>query len=168
MQIIYKPIKNIYLRIDKDGELKITAPRRASLHQIQKLVEERQAWIEKAQNKHRNQSLNSQNQVKIDLNQAKIELTKRIRELAKGHNLPFNKLGFRSQKTRFGSCSSQKNISLNYQLFNMPQDFVDYVLMHELVHTRYMNHGQDFWNLLELICPGAKNFHRQRRDHVLK
>ncbi len=168
MQIIYKPIKHIYLRIDKDGELRITAPRRASLTQIQKLIEDRQDWIEKAQAKYKNQKVNLQNYKEINQTQVKIELTQRIRDLSGEHNLPFNKLSFRSQKTRFGSCSSQKNISLNYQLANMPQDFVDYVLKHELVHTKYMNHGKDFWNLLELICPGAKNFHRQRRNYVLK
>ena len=168
MQIIYKPIKYIYLRVDKDGELKITAPKRASLIQIQKLVEDRQNWIKKAQEKQYKNKSNIQNHIEIDFNQTKAELTRRIIELSEQHNLPFNKLGFRSQKTRFGSCSSKKNISLNYQLARMPQNFIDYVLLHELVHTKYMNHGQDFWKLLEFICPEARIIHRQRGKYSLK
>ena len=71
-----------------------------------------------------------------------------IRRLSEDLNLPFNRVSFRGQKTRWGSCSSQKNISLNYKLLFLPAPMVNYVFIHELVHTVHMNHSEQFWQLV--------------------
>ncbi|WP_346291911.1 SprT family zinc-dependent metalloprotease [Sphaerothrix gracilis] len=62
--------------------------------------------------------------------------------------LPYRQVAIRGQKTRWGSCSSQQHISLNYKLLFLPPSLVDYVLVHELCHTRQMNHSPAFWSLV--------------------
>jgi len=72
----------------------------------------------------------------------------------------FSKLSIRAQKTRWGSCSSSKNISLNCKLLFMPEKVVKYVMIHELCHTLQMNHSQKFWGLVEECDPHFKE-HRK-------
>jgi len=67
--------------------------------------------------------------------------------------LGFNKMSVRSQKTRWGSCSRHGNISLNDQLLFLPAKSVEYLMIHELCHTRHLNHSKAFWALVESHCP---------------
>jgi predicted metal-dependent hydrolase len=71
-----------------------------------------------------------------------------MRRLSEDVGLPCNRISFRGQKTRWGSCSSQKNISLNYKLLFLPAPLVNYVFVHELAHTVHMNHSDQFWQLV--------------------
>ena len=84
---------------------------------------------------------------------AKAFLPPRITELSAAHNLPYKRLFIRSQRTKWGTCSTQGNISLNWRLILAPKHVVDYVILHELIHTRVMNHSHGFWVLLKAICP---------------
>jgi predicted metal-dependent hydrolase len=84
-------------------------------------------------------------------------LTKRVVELSEKHRLAYGRLFVRSQRTRWGSCSGKRNISLNWRLITAPPDVIDYVILHELVHTRVMDHSQRFWVNLAAICPGYKS-----------
>jgi len=68
-------------------------------------------------------------------------------------NLPFNRLFIRGQKTRWGSCSHQRNISLNWKLVKMPEGVITYVIVHELAHLREMNHTARFWEIVAAWCP---------------
>lgn len=72
-----------------------------------------------------------------------------LQQLSHSAGLHYNKLQVRKQKTRWGSCSSRLTISLNYKLLFLPPQFARYVLLHELAHTRYLNHSKAFWALLE-------------------
>ena len=75
-----------------------------------------------------------------------------ISQLSQRSGLKFDRLSIRSQKTRWGSCSSRGNISLNDQLLFAPPDCVEYLIIHELCHTRHMNHSAAFWNLVGEHC----------------
>lgn len=88
--------------------------------------------------------------------EAKLYLSTRIDELSILYNLPFVKLSIRDQKSRWWSCSSRKNISLNRRLYLMPVEVSDYVIIHELVHTVHMNHGKDFRAKVGDLCPDYK------------
>lgn len=76
-----------------------------------------------------------------------------LRELSFDLSLPFQRVTIRGQKTRWASCSSQKNISLNYKLLFLPPDLVHYVFVHELCHTVHMNHSSQFWHLVGSKLP---------------
>lgn len=88
--------------------------------------------------------------------QAAPYLHERIQDLSEQCQLPFNKLSFRSQHTRWGSCSHEKNISLNYKLIFMDEDLIDYVLIHELAHTVYLDHSKRFWTLVAQHFPNYR------------
>lgn len=62
----------------------------------------------------------------------------------------------REQRTRWGSCSGKNNISLNVKLVLLPEELIDYVILHELVHTRIHNHGKKFWDELDIYTGNAK------------
>lgn len=80
---------------------------------------------------------------------AKTIFNKMLQELAEIHGFHYHRLSIRTQKTRWGSCSSQKNINLNSKLLFMPEEVVKYVIIHELCHTVEMNHSSRFWTLVE-------------------
>lgn len=83
--------------------------------------------------------------------EAKALLPKRLKDLAQTHGFQYNKVTIRNNRRNWGSCSSRNNISLNLQLMKMPDRLIDYVLLHELVHTEIKNHGPEFWTRLDSI-----------------
>lgn len=82
---------------------------------------------------------------------AKAILPQRLYLLSNQHNLPFTDVKINSSRGRWGSCSARKSINLSYFLVLLPQHLIDYVLLHELCHTREMNHSEDFWILLNSV-----------------
>jgi hypothetical protein len=75
-----------------------------------------------------------------------------LARVARQTGLSYRQVSIRSQKTRWGSCSSSGNISLNDQLLFLPQDAVEYLMIHELCHTRHLNHSPAFWALVQTHC----------------
>jgi len=92
----------------------------------------------------------------IDHEEARKILVARLNELAEKHGFMYNKIFIRKQKTRWGSCSAKNNISLNVKLLLLPEKLMDFIILHELVHTRVKNHGKDFWAELLKIEPDGK------------
>ena len=89
--------------------------------------------------------------------EAELYLPKRLKELADQHGLRFRKTCIRNTRTRWGSCSSENNINLCIHLMKLPDDLIDYVLLHELAHTIEKNHSKKFWDLLtELLGQNSK------------
>lgn len=85
---------------------------------------------------------------------AKIILPPRLYMLAEQHRLPYKSAKINSSRGRWGSCSAAKAINLSYFLVLLPPHLIDYVLLHELCHTREMNHGDHFWELLNGLTGG--------------
>ena len=80
----------------------------------------------------------------------------RVTYFAEQHNLMVNQIRIKNQKTMWGSCSSKNNINLNYLLLMAPMKVIDYVIIHELVHTIHRNHSIEFWSSVESIMPDYK------------
>jgi predicted metal-dependent hydrolase len=78
-------------------------------------------------------------------------LPQRLNELAGKHNFVYKGVTVRNNKCRWGSCSSKNNISLNIQMMKLPDELIDYILLHELVHTEVKNHGPGFWDKLDQV-----------------
>lgn len=83
--------------------------------------------------------------------EAKKLLPQRLTKLAEIYGFEFQKITIRNNKRNWGSCSAKNNISLNLQLMKLPDELIDYVLLHELVHTKIKNHGPKFWEMLNSI-----------------
>jgi predicted metal-dependent hydrolase len=99
--------------------------------------------------------------------EAKKYLPLRVRELANQFGFTYNKVSIKKAKTRWGSCSAKNNINLNIQLMRLPDPLIDYVILHELMHTREKNHQRSFWNKLEQILPGARQLDKRLNSYNL-
>ena len=84
---------------------------------------------------------------------ARAELGPKLRELSERHGLAVAGFSIRNQKSRWGSCSREGRIALNFRLVQMPPHVSDYVLLHELMHLKQQNHSRRFWRLVEAACP---------------
>ncbi|WP_302562268.1 M48 family metallopeptidase [Phocaeicola coprocola] len=81
-------------------------------------------------------------------------------------DLPYNKVTISKARSRWGSCSSKRDISLSFYLMLLPAHLMDYVILHELAHTREMNHGPKFWELLNQLTDGkALALRKELRIH---
>lgn len=100
--------------------------------------------------------------------QAKEELPPRLAQLAAIHGFRYNKVFIKNNVSNWGSCSSLKNINLNLRLVTLPQELQDYVMLHELCHLKYLNHGKDFHALLESVCPGHRELARRMKEYKIK
>ena len=99
---------------------------------------------------------------------ARQELTPRVERYAEQTDLPFERLQWRLQKTRWGSCSSNRTISLNAAILLLQPTLADYVILHELCHLKYMSHGPRFWSLLTRHCNAdAKALDRELNEFAL-
>lgn len=97
--------------------------------------------------------------------EAKAYLPKRLKELAEKHGFKYENVSIKNTKTRWGSCSSTNNINLNLHLMRVPEHLIDYVLLHELVHTVVKNHGVKFWLLLEQCYPDSKKADKEMNNY---
>jgi predicted metal-dependent hydrolase len=81
------------------------------------------------------------------------ELPPRVQAYAAEHQVTVNRISVRNQKSRWGSCSRRGTISLNWRLIHTPLPVQDYVILHELMHLRQMNHSARFWQEVKSVCP---------------
>lgn len=142
MRILVKPFQGVLVKY----------PKGASRPQVDRFVSKNHDWIQNALAHARDIEMKSRAHFKAhghtDKKVIKRFLGQRLTVLASQHQFHYNKVSYRNQKSRWGSCSAQNNISLNMKLYFLPGDLRDYVLLHELAHTREKNHGPAFWDIL--------------------
>jgi len=98
--------------------------------------------------------------------EAREYLPGRLAKLAEQCGFRYNGLTIRNNKSNWGSCSSRNTISLNLHLMKMPDHLIDFILLHELVHTRVKNHGPEFWKMLDAVTGGqARNLTREVKKY---
>jgi predicted metal-dependent hydrolase len=97
---------------------------------------------------------------------AKTELPARVTELAKLHGLTVKRVSVRDQRSRWGSCSMRGGLSLNWRLIQTPDLVRDYIIVHELMHLREMNHSSRFWKLVYAAFPQTDEAERWLKQHA--
>jgi len=102
---------------------------------------------------------------KILRKEAKKHLPNRVDYFAKKHQFNYNKITIKNSKTRWGSCSNTNNINLNLHLMRLSDNLIDYVVLHELVHTKIKNHQKEFWDLLDIVSGDAKGLDKELKKH---
>ncbi|MCU4176804.1 M48 family metallopeptidase [Carboxylicivirga sp. N1Y90] len=101
--------------------------------------------------------------------EAKRFLPGRLAILANEHGIRYNNVTIKNLKSRWGSCSGCNNINLNLHLMRLPDELIDYVLLHELSHVREKNHGPRFWTLLDQLCDGkARELDKAMNEYQTK
>ena len=95
-------------------------------------------------------------------------LPARTQQLAELHQLAPTAITVRNQSTRWGSCSEAGRISLNWRLIQVPLEVRDYVILHELMHMKELNHSRNFWNLVEAACPGYQQHERWLKTNAVR
>ena len=96
---------------------------------------------------------------------ARVVLGSRLMELAAEHHVQVAGVSIRDQRTRWGSCSANGHISLNWRLIQMPPPVRDYVLLHELAHIALPNHSRKFWRVVERLYPEWRDAERWLKGH---
>jgi len=99
------------------------------------------------------------------LQEAERLLPQRLAALAEAHGFAYTSVTVKQLKTKWGSCDQRHNITLNYYLLQLPWNLIDYVLIHELVHTEHLNHSVEFWARFEESLPGAKKIRKELRTY---
>ena len=99
--------------------------------------------------------------------EAKAALPPRLAQLAALHGFTYNKVRIKHNSSNWGSCSELGNINLNLNLMRLPEHLRDFVMLHELCHLRYLNHGPEFHALLESVCPGHRTLARELKTYRL-
>lgn len=148
--------KNIYLRINNRGEITVSAPLRTSKKDIDVFVLEKLDWIIQAKNRVEKLEFPqpvSPQEKKIELIRAKKVIIIRVKELAEKLDFKHNHISVKDMKSRWGSCSADKNLNFNFRLYYLPVELMDYVIIHEFCHLIEMNHGEKFWKLVGSYCP---------------
>jgi predicted metal-dependent hydrolase len=153
-------------------EVTVTVPRGFSLKRAEAFVQSKQAWIRKHLIK--NQQIEDIREKQPELSPQELErvqndLFARMERFSDQYDLPYRRAAFRCQKTKWGSCSNQNNISLNINIAFLPEHLQDYILLHELCHIRHMNHSKAFWAQLDEYCGGkAKEYAKELKTHPMK
>jgi len=150
------------IRVDDDGAVRVTIPRWGSKREAAAFVEREQRWIAKERRRveqereraKRNRAEGpSPEAIGALRERAMRELPIRLRELAATHGVRVARVSVRNQKWRWGSCSKNGHICLNWRLVQMPDWVRDYVIVHELMHVKRMDHSPKFWTLVARVCP---------------
>lgn len=94
-------------------------------------------------------------------------LTSRVSYFAQTMGLEYQELKFRKMKSRWGSCSSKRIITLNTMLMKVEKELIDYVVVHELAHLVHMNHSRDFHHLVAAYLPQAKLYRKKLKNTTL-
>lgn len=100
--------------------------------------------------------------------EAETTLPSQLQLIAKQYGFSYKNLVIRKLTSRWGSCSSHKIITLSYFMVQLPDELINYVILHELVHTQHLNHSRDFWHKLEELVPDARRKRKLLHAHKLR
>jgi predicted metal-dependent hydrolase len=157
-----KRSKRINISVAPFYGVRVAVPYSSSFDKAEEFVRSKSGWIKRHLDKIQwydkkySPVQDSSGSDIIDRKEARKILVKKLRQLAKKHGFSFNKVSIRNQKTRWGSCSCKNDISLNMKLVRLPDELIDYVILHELVHTRIKDHSSVFWAELDNLVGDGK------------
>ena len=100
----------------------------------------------------------SESKRNVYIRKAKETITKRVSYFARLMGVSYRNITIREQKTRWGSCSSEKNLNFNWKLILAPPEVLDYVVVHELCHLKEMNHSKAFWDEVGKVMPEYETY----------
>lgn len=153
-----KKIKRIKISINLIGDLLVVVPNHNTYEDAIRFINSNIKWITKNKNKTFSKKINiiSFNFNKDSLADFKLKIKLKVDQICVKYNFKYNKIYFKNMISRWGSCSSKNNISFNTLMYHLKEDLQDYIIKHELLHTKIKNHSNKYWNELEKICENSK------------
>lgn len=152
--------------------VRVAVPKGVSFKKAEEITRTKSEWIKKQAVKTKKYETLCQDasstHIEIDPQKAAEILVSRLNEIANQYGYKYNRVSFRNQKTRWGSCSSRNNISLNIKLTLLPDELCDYIILHELAHTKVKNHQKEFWAELLKCEPNARELDKRMRQYDLR
>ena len=163
--------RRIGLTVRASRGVRVAIPARVSFEEAHRVALTKIVWIrrtfgriERARDRCREAVLAAE---RLDRRTARALLAERLAALAEEHGFAPGRLSVRNQGTLWGSASPSGRIQLNACLAVVPRDLADYVILHELVHTRVRGHGRAFWAELGRHCPDARSRQARLREYSL-
>jgi predicted metal-dependent hydrolase len=161
--------RNMNLTVKPFSGVGVTIPRGVSLKQVEQFVASKTEWIIKHLAQARQLEIKRLHAASVieetDAKEARKILVQKLKTLAERHGFKVGNVSVRKQKTRWGSCSVDNNISLNINLIHLPQQLMSYVILHELLHTRIKNHGRQFWKELDDLVGDARTLRSRLNEY---
>jgi predicted metal-dependent hydrolase len=147
----HRRARRYILRVLPNGTLRVTLPRWGTRREAQAFVDASRSWIARQFARPR------PSPVIVDepalRARARRELPPMLLALAAQHGITVRRVSVRDQRSRWGACSPAGTITLNWRLICVPAFVREYVLLHELMHRRELNHSKRFWKLVAACCP---------------
>ena len=175
LQVIRSNRKSIGLEVRSADDIRVRIPSRLSDRELKKFVNAHKDWIfekteliEKWEDQRASTGAPSwEGLSKVELQNIKNKFADRVSYFAEIMNVTFGRITIRNQKTRWGSCSTKGNLNFNYQLYYLPDELLDYVVVHELSHRRHMDHSKEFWTEVEKYCPNYRKLRKNLKQYTL-
>lgn len=151
--------RRIRLSVRSNGQVIVTAPRRAPKEMIDTFVAEQATWIELTKQKlaAKRKAIPTPPGMQTSYTACKgraLKLVKdRIALYNKHYNVSIRRVSIKNHSSKWGSCSSKGNLNFNYRILFLPLPLVDYIVVHELCHRLEMNHSKAFWRLVGETVP---------------
>ena len=152
------------LRVDGDGRVRVTIPRGGSRREATAFGLRHLNWIAGQRARIQRPGLTADERRGLQA-RANVELPARLRDLAAMHGLAVSRVTVRNQRTRWGSCGRNGHITLNWRLTLMPKRVRDYVMVHELMHLRRLDHSSHYWRLVAKAYPDHERARTWLRVH---
>ena len=155
-----KKAKNLNISVKPFEGVRVAVPDGLPFQKAEEFVYSKTDWIQKhlVRMKQYEGKAETASAAPDDIDRAKVKrrLTRRLKYLAGKYGFTYNRVFIHNQKTRWVSCSSKNNISLNMKIVRLPEELMDYVILHELAHTRIKNHSDDFWVIMNKLVGDSK------------
>ena len=165
-RLIRSARKTISLQITQDGELLVRAPERIGRGEIDRFVESKRGWIEKHLFKQEQDIPKMTEEEFQTLVRWALEVIPQVvARFAPVVGVTYGGITIRNQRTRWGSCSTKGNLNFNCLLLRVPQDVLEYVVVHELCHRKEMNHSPKFWAEVERVLPNYAESKRWLKEN---
>ena len=167
-RVIRSDRRTVAIQIDADGSVTVRCPRRMKAETIDDFVKRKARWIEKQLKKNPEkcfQSVLREEEIYRLLQQAREAIPQRVAFYAQQLGVTYGRVTIRTQRTRWGSCSSEGNLNFNCLLMLAPAEVADYVVVHELCHRKEMNHSRAFWGEVAQILPDYQTSRRWLREN---
>jgi predicted metal-dependent hydrolase len=160
----HRRARRYLLRVEQDGRLRVTIPRGGSQREADAFARRHVEWVQRQRAVLRQVRFSADDRQRLRA-QAYEELPARLEALADQYSLRVTRISIRNQRTRWGSCGRDGHICLNWRLVAMPDWVRDYVMIHELMHLKRLDHSPAYWRLVAAACPRFREARQWLRAH---